>query len=270
MDKVKVGIIGCGTIGSSLAGWVVKRFSRHARVAFLSDRNLPQAVRLRGHLGGRISIVPWPELIRRSDVIVEAASSAVSARIAEEALRRHKKILVMSAGGLLGFHRLGKILGHTRGRLWVPSGAIAGVDGLAAAREGKIRRVVLITRKPPRGLKDAPYFRKRNFPRLRGRREVLVFRGPAARAVREFPQNINVAAVLSLAGIGPRRTQVEIWTSRAYRRNQHEVLVEGDFGRLKAVTSNVPAPGNPKTSTLAVLSAAAVLREIFSSVEIGT
>ena len=100
--------------------------------------------------------------------------------------------------------------------------------------------------------------------------EKRVFRGVAAEAIEHFPQNINVAAVLSLAGIGPDRTEVEIWTSRAYKGNRHEILVEGDFGTFKTVTQNKSAPGNPKTSYLAILSAIATLKKAFASVRVGT
>ena len=117
----------------------------------------------------------------------------------------------------------------------------------------------------------AAFFLKKKFPVLKTlTQEKRVFRGVAAEAIEHFPQNINVAAVLSLAGIGPDRTEVEIWTSRAYKGNRHEILVEGDFGTFKTVTQNKSAPGNPKTSYLAILSAIATLKKAFASVRVGT
>ena len=156
------------------------------------------------------------------------------------------------------------------GKIWIPSGAVAGIDGLLAAREKGIHGVRLITKKPPASLKQAPYFRKRKFPSLSGKQTKRVFRGTAAQAVKAFPQNINVSAVLSLAGLGAKKTQVEIWTSRAFRYNQHEVIIEGPFGKIRTVTMNLPSEENPKTSALAIFSAMATLRKIFSTIQIGS
>ena len=158
----------------------------------------------------------------------------------------------------------------SRGKIWIPSGALAGIDGLLAAGEGKIRSVTLVTEKPPQSLSEAPYFRRHPFPEIRGNRFYCLFRGNALQAVRGFPQNINVAAILSLAGLGPKKTRVQIWTSNRFRSNRHRLLIEGDFGRIETVTENIPSRENPKTSALAVHSAVACLRRIFSSVRIGT
>jgi aspartate dehydrogenase len=270
MKRAKVGIIGCGTIGSAVAKAVAKRFSRYAVVAYICDRNKEKAIGLRNVLGRSVKITSVVHLIRMSDVVIEAASPVVAADVVPQSLKLGKKVVVMSVGGLLGVRNLFDRVRKSRGRVWVPSGAITGVDGLMAASQAKVRSVRLVTRKPPKGLCDAPYFEKRRFPVLHGKEERCVFKGSALQAARAFPQNINVAAVLSLAGLGPQRTQVEIWTSHAYRFNQHEVSVEGDFGSMKTVTTNIPSPENPKTSYLAILSLIALLKEIFSSIEIGS
>lgn len=270
IKKPKVGIVGCGAIGKAIAHWVEKKFHRHATLRYLCDHQPEKARCLERELRSSVKILPLGQLIQKSDLIIEVASAAISNEIVELGLKHHKLMLIMSVGGLLVSDRWFRLARKSRGRVWIPSGAIAGVDGLAAARNSKIRRIRLITRKPPQGLQGAPYFKKKPFPVLRGKKEACVFRGSARRAVRCFPRNINVAAILSLAGIGARKTQVEIWTSRRYQFNEHEILVEGDFGRIRTVTSNVPSPENPKTSHLAILSAVAVLKKIFSSIEIGT
>lgn len=268
--KYSVGIIGCGTIGSELARLIRRNFSSLAAVRFVCDHHLPKAVRLKRKLGPSCAVVSMRELIDRSDLVIEAASAAVSADVALHALAKGKQVLVMSVGGLI--RTLPRVLKACRGngKLWIPSGAIAGIDGVLASREGRIRRVKLITQKPPRSLESAPYFRKKRFPRLTGRRPVCLFRGSAAEAVKHFPQNINVAAVLSLAGLGARKTSVEIWTAKSLTRNCHRIRVESDAGVIETSVENVPAPGNPKTSYLAILSAAATIRKIFSACELGT
>ncbi|MBN1687557.1 MAG: DUF108 domain-containing protein [Candidatus Omnitrophica bacterium] len=270
MHKLKVGIIGCGTIGGALGKWIKAKFKKMAVVAYLCDHHEEKAYSLKKKLGRTIRVVSLRELIRKADLIIEAASASVSREVVEFGLKHHKMLLIMSVGGLLDSDRWFKLACESRGRVWIPSGAIAGVDGISAARNTKIRRVKLITKKPPLGLMGAPYFQKKCFPRLHGKREVCVFRGSALDAVKAFPQNVNVAAILSLAGIGPRRTEVEIWTSLRYRVNEHEIYVEGDSGKIRTVTSNAPSPENAKTSYLAILSAVAVLKKIFSSIEIGT
>ena len=270
MKKWKVGIIGCGAIGSALAKILSREFHAHAVLSCLCDRKKEKAERLARALSGKIRIVSLGRLILSCDLIIEAASAAVSARIAEESLARNKNVLIMSVGGLLAGGRIPRLLKRSRGKLWIPSGAVAGVDALLAAREAKVRGVKLLTTKPAAALEHAPYFLRRKFPVLRGRRPRCVFKGSAREAIRAFPQNINVAAILSLAGIGASRTRVEIWASRASRTNRHEVVIEGDFGKMRAVSENVPSPANPKTSYLAILSAAATLRRIFSPLQLGT
>ncbi len=269
MKRAKIGIIGCGVIGSAVAKAIRKKFPKDAVVAYVCDCDRSKAVRLCRAVGGSARVSSLGDLIRRSDVVIEAASAAVSGEVVRKSLKHGKKVLVMSVGGLLAVKNLFTLAKQSRGRVWIPSGAISGVDGLNAAAQAGVQRVRLRTRKPPAGLRGAPYFKTRKFPVLRGNEERCVFRGNALRAAKAFPQNINVASVLSLAGIGPKKTRVEIWTSRKYSANQHEVTVEGDFGSLKTVTTNIPSPENPKTSYLAVLSLITVLKKIFSPIEIG-
>ncbi|MFA7000683.1 MAG: aspartate dehydrogenase domain-containing protein [Candidatus Omnitrophota bacterium] len=270
MKTIKVGIIGCGVIGSAVAQAVGERFPRSIRVTYLCDHNKERALWLRSVLGRNVKILTAVQLIRLSDVVVEAASGSISASVARQALQLGKRILIMSVVGLLEIKNWSELIKKSRGRVWIPSGAITGVDGLIAASQARVRKVQLVTRKPPQGLQGAPYFLKHRFPVLKGVEEKRVFRGTALAAAKAFPQNINVAAVLSLAGIGPKKTMVEIWTSRAYRSNRHEVSVEGDFGKMQTVTTNIPSPKNPKTSYLAVLSAIASLKEMVSSLQSGT
>ena len=270
MKKLTVGLIGCGTIGSSLALILKKEFPKTVHLRYLCDHHSEKAAVLQKSLKSEVSIVSSSVLIRRSDLIIEAASSLISGKVALESLRLGKQALIMSVGGLVEekiYRQLEKI---KHGKLWIPSGAIAGVDGLLAANTGKVKRVRLVTRKPPAGLETASYFKTHSFPKLSGSKEVCVFRGKASEAVKAFPQNINVSAVLSLAGLGAKRTEVEIWTALHYKVNQHEVFIESDSGIIESVTRNVPAKENPKTSQLAIRSAHALLRKIFSNIGIGT
>jgi aspartate dehydrogenase len=268
MKKLGIGIIGCGAIGSALARIIHKKFPREACITHLCDRRIEKAQALARELGGKITVCSLEVLLMRADLVLEAASTVVARQVAMLAWKYQKNVMIMSVGGLLGLNL--PISKTTKFRIWIPSGALCGVDGLLAAREAGLKSVTLITRKPPIGLNEAPYFKKRPFPKLKGNREVRIFRGNALQAVANFPQNINVGAVLSVAGMGPIKTKVELWTSNAYRRNQHEVFIEAKSGTIRTVTENVPSKENPKTSALAVYAAVATLRKMFSAVRVGT
>ncbi len=148
--------------------------------------------------------------------------------------------------------------------------ALCGIDALKAASVGKIGSVTLTTRKPPKGLEGAPYLKLKKIDLKAITKETTIFEGSARDAVKGFPANVNVSAVLSLAGIGAKKTMVRIVTSPAYKKNIHEVEIIGDAGRITARTENIPSKANPKTSALAIYSAIATLEEIAKSVRIGT
>ncbi len=268
IKKKKIGIIGCGAIGSFLARIVKTELSHCSELHFLCDRKEEKIQALRKKLRLRVQSGSIEDLVRASDFVIEAASTAVANQVASLILKNRKEGLIMSVGGMLDDAILRQV--SKGGKIWVPSGALSGVDGLLAGREAWLSSVKLVTRKPPRGLAEAPYFQKVKFPVLKGNKEYRVFRGTAKEAVKYFPQNINVAAVLSLAGAGASKTKVEIWTSNRYRFNQHEVFISGKSGEIHTISRNVPSEENPKTSALAMYAAAATLKKIFSPLRIGT
>ena len=265
---LKVGIVGCGTIGAELARAIQARFRKNARLIYLCDTNLRTARKLKRNLKFPCRIVSLTELVKKSDLIIEAASQKAAFQIIPPAIQFHKKVLVMSVGALL--HIPNVLTKIKKGVLYVPSGAIAGIDALLASRLGKIKQVTITTHKPLRSLKDVSYFQKSKWAKRSIRKPVTIFEGNALQATKLFPQNINVAATLSLAGIGPRKTKVRMITSPTYHQNSHEVEFEGSFGRVKTITRNNPSRQNPKTSALAIYSAIACLEKIFSPVKIGT
>jgi len=221
-------------------------------------------------LRGSIPVLPLMMLIRRSEIIVEAAAAAAVPAIASRALAAGRTVLAMSVGGLLPLRDRWARLARRGGRLLVPSGAIGGLDAIKGARLGRLRRVTLTTRKPPHTLRDAPGVARRRLRVTRVTRPTILFDGPASRAVRAFPQNINVAATLALAGLGPARTRVRIIADPTVRRNIHEIEAVGAFGRLVVRTENHPSAGNPKTSELAILSALATLQQLAQPWRVGT
>ncbi|MBN1526037.1 MAG: aspartate dehydrogenase [Candidatus Omnitrophica bacterium] len=270
MKKLSVGIIGCGTIGSEIAKACQDRLRERIELAAICDIDGQKALALQSALANKVPVMTLDSLIEKADLVVEAASAKVSADVVEKALKKRKAVLVMSVGGLLGKEALLGSARKTGARVYLPSGALCGIDGLKSAAIGRIDSVTLTTRKPPRGLEGAPYLKERNIDVSAVKGETVVFEGNALEAVKGFPANVNVCAVLSLAGIGAEKTRVRIVTSPEYTKNIHEVEITGDCGKVTTRTENVPSKTNPKTSALAFLSAIATLEGVVNDVRIGT
>ncbi|MEW5758068.1 MAG: aspartate dehydrogenase [Candidatus Omnitrophota bacterium] len=267
---LKIGIIGCGAIGSYIAKEIEKTFSKKARVCALCDIDKNQAIRLSKSLKTKPLVCSQDTVFKKSDLVVEASSSKFSASIAKNAITSGCDVLIMSVGGLLSNTDLFKLAEKKNRRIYVPSGAICGIDGVKASNIKKIKKAILTTTKPIEGLKGAPYVVKQkiNLDKINGSK--VIFTGNALRAAKAFPQNINVAATLALAGIGSKKTQVKIIASSKIKRNIHKIELETESGKIITETQNIPSPDNPKTSYLAMLSAVATLKEIFNPIKIGT
>ncbi len=268
---IKIGIVGCGTIGKELAEACQKRFSDGVKLDALSDTDPQRARKLQAHLKPKPQILPLEKLIERCDLVIEAASTPAAYEVAKKALSRGKDVMVMSVGGILGHEKeIFEIARTHRCCLYLPSGGVVGLDGLKAAGIGHIYRVTLTTRKPPQGFEDAPYVIKHNINLKNLKEEKVLFEGDALKAVKGFPKNINVSATLSLVGLGAKRTKVRIIAAPQMLVNVHELYVQGDFGSFYTRTENFPSEQNPKTSRLAILSAVATLERILKNVKIGT
>lgn len=152
----------------------------------------------------------------------------------------------------------------------MPSGAVAGIDGIRSAAIGRIDSVVLTTTKPPSGFAGAPYIAEHDIDLSSLPGATMLFEGTAADAVQAFPANVNVAGTLSLAGIGYGATMVRVIADPAATRNMHEIKVTGAFGALTVRVENVVSPENPKTSYIAILSAIATLKKLTEPVWVGT
>jgi aspartate dehydrogenase len=266
----KIGILGCGTIGSFLAQRIEKDFKNQAKIVGLCDIDVTKARLLASKLSGKIPLLPPEKLIDKSDLIIESTSSEVCPRLCKKTIENGKDIMVMSVGGLIGNMKLFSLAKRKKCKIILPSGAICGLDGVKSAGIGGIKKVTLTTRKPPQGLKGAPYVVQKKIDLDSITDERVIFEGTAEEAVRGFPKNVNVSAMLSIVGVGPKKTKVRIITAPEYTVNSHEIEVEGAFGKLVSRTENVPFPDNPKTSFLAALSAVATLKQLLDDTKIGT
>ncbi|MFH1397033.1 MAG: aspartate dehydrogenase [Candidatus Omnitrophota bacterium] len=270
--KLKIGIVGCGAIGASLAKEIKKNFTGQAVLSALFDidsqksQKLAQALRDNGLITKTLK-----QLIIRSKLVIESASAKSSWEISREALKSRKDVLVMSVGGIINnFKELSALAKTNKAKVYIPSGAISGIDALKAAGISGINRVTLTTIKNPVSFKGVKYIEDKKINLSKIKKDTLIFSGSAKEAVKFFPQNINVAAILSLAGIGEVNTRVNIIASPGTKRNIHQITVDSNGGKISCRTENVLHPDNPKTSYLAFLSAVAVLGQIFEPVRIGT
>ena len=268
--KLKIGIVGCGAIGSTLAKLIQKKFSGDIEIVALCDTDPESALKLQKRIRSA-RVVSLDKLIGLSDLVVESAKAQVSFDIALKALKRKKQVLVMSIGGVLGREkRLFSLAEKNKARIFFPSGAICGLDGIRALSLSKIRNITLTTIKPPGALKGVDYLKRRNVCLDGLTEDKVVFEGGAKEAVLAFPQNINVVAVLSLAAAGQVEPKVRIVVSPHQTKNIHKIEVESDAARLEIKCVNIPSPDNPRTSYLAILSALAVIAGILEDVRIGT
>ncbi len=252
MEKLRIGLIGAGNIARIIAD--------HAEgygIVCAHDVDSDRARDFSERYGCSVTKPhDFPEL----DLVVEAASQNAVRQYGEMILKSGYNLMVMSVGAFADvslFRRLKELASKNGLKLVLPSGAIAGLDGLKSASVGKLNEVTLTTTKPPSSLD------------LDVKEKTVVFEGPAFEAVRKFPKNVNVAATLSLVGIGFEKTRVRIVADPAAKRNRHEIFAKGEFGELKTAIKNVPSPQNPKTSYLAAMSAVSAIRRFKDGLVIG-
>jgi aspartate dehydrogenase len=268
---VKIGLVGCGAIGAEIAK-AVDSGAIDAEMVAVCDHNPQTASELIESLVHKPVKARLEELASLSDLVVEAASQKAVPSVARATLAVGKNLMIMSVGALADgefFAEVRSLAIEHGSKVYLPSGAIAGLDGLKSASMGGICRIALTTTKNPRGLSGAPYILEREIDLEALAGPTLIFEGSALEAVKAFPANVNVAATLYLAA-GESDVQVKVVADPAIHINRHEILVEGDFGRMTTIVENVPSPKNPKTSYLAALSAIATLRSIVEPVKIGT
>jgi aspartate dehydrogenase len=267
--EVRVAIGGFGAIGKRVAE-ALDRGLPGLALAAVSARDRGRAEAAMAGFARPAPVVALSELAELGDVVVECAPAAVLREIAEPALERGRRLVVLSCGALLDNFDLVDLAEKGGGRIHVPTGALLGLDAVTAAAEGGISSVTMITRKPPQGLAGAPYLVE-NGIEVSGLNEAKrVFAGTAREAARGFPANVNVAAALALAGIGPDRTTIEIWADPGVTRNMHRIEVEAEAARFSMQIEGVPSLENPRTGRLTPLSVIALLKKLTSPLVIGT
>ncbi len=266
--KEGIGIVGCGAIGRALlrAG---DEGTLGMPVAGVTSRTASTAEAFLATLKDPPPYLDLTELVHRSSLLVETAGGQVVPKLAEAAFGAGKDLMVISVGALLEHPEIIRRSRATGCRLYAPSGAIAGLDGIKSACQGKVDTVEMISRKPVPALDGAPYLVEKEISISGLTQAQEVFYGTAREACRGFPSNLNVSAAVSLAGIGPDLTTVRIVADPSLERNCHDITVEGEFGLLKVHIENIPSE-NPKTGRLTALSIIRSVRDVVDPVKIGT
>jgi aspartate dehydrogenase len=267
-SELRVAIAGFGAIGGVLATRL-DRGIPGLRLVAVSARD-PDRARDRMALARPVPVLPLAELAAQADVVVECAPAAVFREVALPAIEAGRILMPASVGQLLEHDHLVGLAARTGARIIVPTGALLGLDAVRAAAEGQIKAVTMVTRKPPRGLAGAPYLERHGITLDGLSAPRKVFEGSAREGARGFPANVNVAAALSLAGIGPDRTRLEIWADPRVTRNTHRIVVEADSARFEMTIENVPSEENPRTGKITALSMIAALRALTATLKVGT
>jgi aspartate dehydrogenase len=265
----RVGIVGLGPIGRRIAEGIDQLHGVDYVLSAVSARRMDPAREFAASLNRPPEVLAAGEVAACSDVVIECAPASIFEEIATPVVSSGKCLVVLSAGALLGSWHLVAEARRTGAQILVPSGALLGLDAVQAAALGEIHSVRMRTRKPPIGLLGAPHLVENDISLDQIAAPTCVFRGSARQAAAGFPANLNVAVALSLAGIGPDRTEMEIWADPGVVRNTHDIEVVSDSAIFTMTMENIPSE-NPKTGRITALSVLALLHKRVAPLRIGT
>ncbi|MBV6273392.1 aspartate dehydrogenase [Alcaligenaceae bacterium CGII-47] len=268
MEEIRVGVAGFGSIGRAIARQIIRGVDGLRLTAVgVREPAVPPAFEW-GDQGPPV-FTRLGDLEPHCDVVIECAPAQHLSSIITPVLRVGKKAVVLSSGALLDHPELIDLAREHHGQILVPSGAILGLDALLGAAEGEIQSVKMTSRKPIKGFVGAPFLEQQNIDVLGLTKPTLIFSGSAREAAAGFPANLNVAVSVSLAGIGPDRTQLEVWADPTLVRNTHHIEVISDSALLSMEIQNIPSE-NPKTGRITAQSVIALLRKLRAPLCVGT
>ncbi|MBA2858355.1 aspartate dehydrogenase [Methanococcus maripaludis] len=266
---LKIGLVGCGAIASLITKALMSDRLNKAEVLAFYDGNLEKAEKLAMETGADFC-KSLDELVSKDlDLIVECASVNAVEDTVIKSLNNDKDVIIMSVGAFADkdlFVKLYKLAEKLGKKIYIPSGAVAGIDAVKSGSLGKISEVSLTTTKPVHGLKSALEEQGLNTDEIKEPK--IVFEGTVFDAISKFPQNINVSVVLSLASRYPAKVKIIADPNAVV--NRHEILVKGSIGTIKTCVENNPCRDNPKTSALAAYSVIRLIKDLSEPVRIGT
>jgi aspartate dehydrogenase len=267
--RKKIGIIGCGAIGREVALFVDQQLKDYVFVSALCDIEREKAEELRDKLCTKPKITNIDDLVKRVDLVIECAHPNCVKEVLKKVIDFKKEVVILSVGGLVKEERLLEEARKKNINIYLPSGAICGVDGIGALSLTNIKKITLVTSKPPLGFLGVDYLKKKRINLKRIKKEKVIFRGKIKEAIKYFPQNINVSATLFFASHF-KNIEVIIKVNPYLVRNLHQIEVKTDKGNLKIEIENIPSKINPKTSVLTILSVQNLLKKMFSPFKIGS
>src|SRR5215468_114578 len=267
---LKLAVAGLGAIGLAVARRVDAGELPGIALVAAAARDQAKAEKATAQFRSRPPLLPLAALADAADIVLECLPPAQFRAVAAPAIAKGRLFMPLSVGALINHLDLIEEARATGARIVVPTGALLGLDAVRAAAEGKIASVKMVTRKPPASLAGAPLVRERNIELDGLEQPRLLFDGSAREAIAGFPANVNVAVALSLAGIGPDQTRVEIWADPGVTRNTHTIIVESDSADLSMTIANLPSEENPRTGRITALSALAALRRLTAPLVVGT
>ncbi|PJB71795.1 MAG: aspartate dehydrogenase [Alphaproteobacteria bacterium CG_4_9_14_3_um_filter_47_13] len=265
-----IAVAGAGAIGAAVCRALIdgiEGFSLTAASSLDPDDSRARIARPEFSL----PFVDLQEIPSCADWIVEALPLAEVPKLTEQVMKNGKTLVMISSAALLLYPELKNMAGKRGGKILVPSGALAGLDGIAALAETGIKSVRLVSTKPPKAFAGAPYIAAQNIDLAKIEEVTTIFSGNALQAAAAFPANVNVAATLSLAShLPPEELKVTVKADPALTVNRHEVMVESLYSTLHFTIENRPDPVNPKSSALAALSIIAALKRQSACFQVGS
>lgn len=267
---LRLAVGGLGAIGLAVARRIDEGGIPGIELAAVSARDEARARERVRSFRRPPAVLPLAHLAEVADVVLESVPARHFADIAVSAVEHGRILMPLSVGQLLGHMHLIDRARATGARILVPTGALLGLDAVRAIAEGNVESVRITTRKPPKGLAGAPHLLRHAISVEGLTAPLKVFEGTARAAIEGFPANVNVAVALSLAGIGPDRTTVEIWADPAVTRNTHTIEARSDSSDLSMTIANIPSAENPATGKVTALSAIAALRRLVAPLVVGS
>jgi aspartate dehydrogenase len=264
-----VAVVGLGAIGAHVTERLLSGVPG-IRLAAVVERRPDRPDSVTARLGCAALAAPLEVAVARAALVVDCVSSASFVEVAEAAVTHRRDLLTVNSATLLDHMDIVERAAANGNKVTVATGALAGFDAVRAAAEGEIASVAITTRKHPRAFAGAPYVVEQGIDLSAVKEPLQLFRGSVREAARSFPDNVNVAASLSLAGIGPDRTQAAIWADPAVERNTHTIEVEADSTRFQIAIAGVPSPKNPRTGLLTPNSVLACLRAMGGPLRVGS
>ncbi len=256
-NNIKIGVAGCGALGTIVCKALQKSDGQEGLSGYefvgVSDITNPDF---------GVPNLSFDELAETCDMVVECLPAKIVPALAKAVLSRDKDLLMISACAYLLYPEIDGMVKASQGRLLIPSGALSGLDAVSALNCANIESATIASTKQPKGFKGAPYIEQEGIDIDALTERTLIFKGNAFDAAKAFPANVNVAATLSMAGIGPDKTQVEVWADPDVAGNTHEITVKGGSSTIISRVENQPDPSNPKSSMLAGYSIIAALKKM--------